>query len=104
MTNTITRSDLEYVLDQADVLYGEETINDTYSGRGMYGESCLSVVFEGKRIQRNLSRFFVELGMLAAAEGEAISAGQACDMADAVATDDLGLDTIVYFPGWTLAH
>jgi hypothetical protein len=100
MTKTISRNDLEYVLANAEVEYSAETVNDTYSGRGMYGETCLSVVFVGKRIQRNLCRFMVELGM--AVDLDYVTPSTATELADDVCTDDLGMDMIVYFPGWKL--
>jgi hypothetical protein len=109
MTNTISRDLIENTLDQAGVDYNDVT--DTYSGRGMYGTRCFAFTIAGKRIQRDLCKFFLELGR--AAENEMNSAsgddvddelfGKVANLAHAVCTDDLGLDMIVYFPGWTLA-
>lgn len=105
--HTISRQIIEDTLDQAGVDYND--VNDTYSGRGMYGDTCLSFTIAGKRIQRDLCRFFVYLGM--AGENDLNSAydtdGGLYDkvvlLTEAVSTDDLGLDMIVYFPGWKLA-
>jgi len=107
MTNTISRELLENALDNAGVDYND--VNDTYIGRNMYGERCLSFVIAGKRIQRDLCKFMVVLGM--AAENDLNSAydtdgelyGLVPMLAESVCTDDLGLDMIVYFPGWKLA-
>lgn len=98
MDKTFSRDDLEYVLDNAGIDYSD--LNDTYSGRGMIGNTCLSVTFTGKRIQRRLCSFFVELGM--AVEANDLDVNAVTELAEAVCTDDLGLDMIVYFPGWKL--
>lgn len=106
MTNTISRELIEGALENAGVEYGD--INDTYSGRGMYGSRCLSFTIVGKRIQRQLCKFFVDLGMAAEnalnsdPDGDDDLGGKVYNLADAVSTDDLGLDMIVYFPGWKL--
>lgn len=106
MSNTISRQLIEDALDFAGVEYND--VRDTYSGRGMYGAKCLSFTITGKRIQRDLCRFFVDLGMAAEnalnsdPDGDSDLGGKVYNLADAVSTDDLGLDMIVYFPGWTL--
>jgi hypothetical protein len=99
ITKTIDREVIECALNDAGLDWSD--LGDTYSGRGMYGERCLSFIVEGKRVQRDLCRFFIWLTNNLLEDGDDMDA--ATDLADAVSTDDLGLDMIVYFPGWTLA-
>jgi hypothetical protein len=103
---TIKRQVIADAMECAGI-HAISTINDTYDGRHVTGETCLSFVIEGKRVQRKLSRFFVELGIAAGVTSEGYEADQECSMAqelaDVVSTDDLGLDVIVYFPSWKLA-
>lgn len=107
MDQVISRQIVEDALDNAGVDYNG--VNDTYSGRNMYDSKCLSFTIEGKRIQRDLCRFFVDLGMAAEnalnsdPNGDNDLCGKVYNLADAVCTDDLGMDMIVYFPGWRLA-
>jgi len=104
--HTIAREFIEAALDNAGIDWND--LNDTYSGRGMYSGRCLSFTIAGKRVQRDLCRFFVDLGMRAATAAHdgpvAQAQGVAQRLAANVCTDDLGMDMIVYFPGWTLAQ
>lgn len=74
-----------------------------YSGRGMYGASCFGVVGS----QRGLLKFFIELAttpdFYAFDEFDVSGADLAIELADRVSTDNMGFDTIFYFPGYTLA-
>lgn len=65
-------------------------IYEDYSGRGMFGRTCLGVV-----IKRGYSHsdFLVRLAWYLSGCG--ITAGK---MLEGVSVDELGLDTIVYFP------
>lgn len=58
----------------------------SYSGRGMYGKKCLGVT-----IDEDLIKFVFDLGM-ACQEEEVERPGL-------IRTDQLGLGTIIYFPG-----
>lgn len=101
MSNIISRHTLVHALSASTIDHGP--ISDTYMGRhSVEQDPCLSIVFVGKRIQRDLCRFFAELGM--AAEANHLNADTVIRLADAVCTDDLGLDMIVYFPGWKLTN
>jgi hypothetical protein len=83
----ITRQTIEDALDSQGGNWDYEDIR-SYSGRGMYGDECLGIVF------RDLSDafgFFVEL------------AAEDYDTAELLARkarqDSMGLDTIMYFLG-----
>jgi hypothetical protein len=69
----------------------EEMIRVSYSGRGMYGDSCFGLYVDD---QRELVKFFIEL--------TTIDQDTAIDLADALRTDTMGRSLIAYFPGWTL--
>lgn len=107
-TKTISRDLLQDVLEASEI-FNFDTINDTYSGRGMNGATCLSFVIEGHwGAMRKLAQFMATLAALQAydvMENDSDQYGDivpAQDMAKVVSLDDLGMDTIVYFPGWTL--
>jgi hypothetical protein len=70
-------------VEDADAIY----VN--YSGRGMYGETCFGVTVSDVR---EFFRFTAALG--------ARDADTAYQLADALRSDSMGLDTIYYFPGW----
>jgi len=99
MTMTISRELIENALNDAGVDYND--VNDTYSGRSMYGDTCLSFTIMGKRIQRSLCQFFVWLTNDLTEDPDGME--MAHRLAGDVCTDDMGLDMIVYFPGWKLA-
>ena len=67
-----------------------------YSGRGMYGETCLG--FDGPRgagVTLGAAIMYT-LGVLGDDPDTAL------EMAAAGTTDSMGLGTIYYFPGWTV--
>lgn len=106
---TISRDFLRDMLE-ASGINNVETVNDTYSGRGMNGATCLSFVIEGHwGSVRKVAGFMATLAstqaydIVAADEDDMGVPVPAEDMAKALSLDDLGMDTIVYFPGWTLA-
>ena len=67
------------------------TIYENYSGRGMFGRKCLGVVvrngYSYMEMLVNLTRYFDENGL----EDEDLELEGVC-------VDELGMDTIVYFP------
>jgi len=93
MNTRIDRDFIESALDNAGLTWND--LGDSYSGRGM------SFILEGKRVQRDICRFFVWLTNDLTENLDGLDVANA--LADAVSTDDLGLDTIVYFPGWSLS-
>lgn len=109
-THTISRELVRDTMEAAGIEETVETLNDTYSGRAMFGATCMSFVIEGSwGISRRVAKFFAVLAANEAydmvdedpnANGSPTVAEY---LAEALTIDNLGLDTIVYFPGWTLA-
>ena len=104
MTRTlvaIPRYIIEGALGEAEY----EEIRESYSGRGMYGDSCFGVVLP---TQRDINIFIFGLGY----EGRDLEDSenpvyaQLADdlhrMARASKVDSMGSSVIVYFPGFTL--
>jgi hypothetical protein len=70
---------------------GELSIHRGYSGRGMYGRECFGIVVNN---QTTTIMFFM-------AVREYLGLEDAIYLADSMRTDNMGYDTIVYFPKWT---
>lgn len=66
-----------------------ESLYWTYSGRGMYSKVCFGIVGS----LPDYSQFLVQLAL----QGDG---DLALELADRVVTDNLGRDTIFYFPGF----
>jgi hypothetical protein len=84
----IARHVIDTVCDIANL--ERDAVYTEYSGRGMHGQTCFGVVMapgEVARFRAVLSAVTPHIGL---------------SWADA-AIDSLGLDAIVYFPGWWLA-
>ena len=108
MTATITREQLDDILDAAGLYETDEQaerdydwgdsdsdaieIREDYSGRGMYGATCLGFVVSS---QRTVMR-------LVACMTEVLGLDMALDVIRKASTDSMGRDMIVYFPGVTL--
>ena len=90
MSNTITTDEAEQINDAL----GEDGSCREYSGRGMYGRQCFGV-----NISRDFSEFKLALIMV-----EVLGLERAIDMADSTRSDSMGLGSVVYWPGWTLAQ
>lgn len=73
--------------DQGD----EDSIYTNYSGRYMYGATCFGVVLSGPVA---LARFMIELSQE--------DYDLALDLSQRMAVDNMGHDTIYYFPGYTI--
>ena len=69
-------------------------IHDDYSGRYMYGATCLGLSLEGSAS----SLFAAFIRGLKNADNHTME--EAAEMFDDMKTDNLGLGTILYFPGW----
>lgn len=93
----IDRDDAEYLADRA----GMEGIVEDYSGRGMYGETCLGMIYTTPDAVA-----LVQLGWaLRDVEEEwAEETGVVIlwEMMTSARTDSMGLDSIVYFPNITI--
>ena len=86
----ITRDALDILQDQiidADLNAG---VHERYSGRGMFGTYCIGFVVPSLR----------DGFRLAAIIAQSWSEQQVTELMEAVATDAMGLGTIIYFPGW----
>lgn len=70
------------------------TIHEDYSGRFMYGATCLGLSFEGSAGSL-FAAFIRELETY----GEYVNE-EAAEMFDDMRSDNLGLGTIFYFPCW----
>lgn len=80
----LTKEDYQN-LEEACINYDAEIYED-YSGRGMYGETCFG--------------FYGRLDMSDANDIIATAFESNSDLLKAVCVDDLGRDTIYYFPGY----
>lgn len=80
------------LIDKAVDNLDDVRVYPNYSGRNMYGKECFGIVTNNVT---NLCKFFLYLDSDDNFIGE--------DLADAVREDNLGYDTIYYFPGFTLS-
>lgn len=81
----LTEEQEERLRDAAEE-YGV-TFRDNYSGRGMYGDSCIGFVFDSGHMHGVTMALIDALGI---------------DLANEITTsrtDNMGLDTIIYYPG-----
>ena len=107
MTATITREQLDDILDAAGLYETDETaerdewgdsdtdavdVRTDYSGRGMYGDKCLGFTVSDQR-----TAFRLVAGMSAV-----LGIDETLDITRKASTDSMGRDMIVYFPGVTL--
>lgn len=67
-------------------------VRTNYSGRGMYGAECVGFV-----LQNRLSYIF----SLANAIADVVIVNENTTEFENIEQDDMGLDTIIYFPGVT---
>jgi hypothetical protein len=77
------------VLKEACRVVGVEMYR-AYSGRFMYGEKCVGIVAPGAA---GATRFIMEVSKTLPV--------LANDLLDAQRQDDMGLDRVFYFPGWS---
>lgn len=97
----------------------ESTIREDYSGRGMYGDTCLGFTLDSTTQIATLSAELCRQAMFEAVEtrdnGRAPNAEEiendtaigidiVVNLFDAAREDSMGRGVIVYFPGWTLAE
>jgi hypothetical protein len=93
---TIKRAHLDNAINDANI--EGDKLHTAYSGRGMYGETCHGI----SGSLADYSRLLVALATVGAPDesGEYETAADA--LADHVATDSFGTETIFYFPGVTI--
>lgn len=100
-TTAFTAEDLTEAL--ADVGLEDCSVYPDYSGRGMCGDTCFGVVLAGRDLPR--------LGLaLACADRHATGEHDIEELTEtvsgllgAVRLDNMGRDSIAYFPGWVLS-
>jgi Ran GTPase-activating protein (RanGAP) involved in mRNA processing and transport len=86
-----TKHALQNILEDMDVRVR------SYSGRGMYGKSCLGVTID-QDLGPFLSDLMQEMGNLDPDNGEELDAyTDICDAFRSMRTDNMGMGTIVYF-------
>jgi hypothetical protein len=73
----------------------QDAIHSNYSGRGMYGAECIGFVIDGS-IGSAAMRLGIALNIVLGEE-------KATDLVDRVKSDNMGLGTILYFPGVKIA-
>lgn len=97
MAGTITEDQVELILDALDsfgVKVDDDTIKRGYSGRVMFGKTCMGIVLDD-------DADVLKLGMaLHKAFGDDDDTAER--LADAARSDNLGRSTIYYFPGWNV--
>lgn len=82
----LTVDQVNDILDNADLAY--ESFTNTYSGRGMYGDTCVGFDVDSLH----------ELGTLAIAFVEVLGDSEGRELAGRARTDNMGLGYIIYFP------
>jgi hypothetical protein len=90
----ITREFLTGILDDAG-LDPEADARWDYSGRHMYGATCFG--FVGRL--HELASFFAQLGRAEVESDDHDEQSAAYNFSHALLTDNMGHDTIFYFPG-----
>jgi len=100
---TITREHLDDIFDAAGLYETDEAehgdwdsdviaVRENYSGRGMYGGKCLGFVVSSESTVLRLVACMTEV----------LGLDTTLDITRKAATDSMGRDMIVYFPGVTL--
>lgn len=87
---------------------GDPYFRHSYSGRGMYGDACFGVVGHPRDVTKWLIALNQAVNDLLESDDEIAEALGDLDEAfvwelvDSMRDDNLGRDTITYFPGWSL--
>lgn len=84
--------DYHTVLQAVD--FEREAVYTNYSGRFMYGATCFGIVGDTAQF----ARFMVVLGALTHNDDTVM------DLLDVLREDNMGMDRIYYFPGFTLEN
>lgn len=77
-----------------DVAYELDVDLRSYSGRNMYGKTCLGVTLGAGQV----FRFVAEVTVLVTEFGDGFLTEEIIDIMDRARTDSMGYDTILYFP------
>lgn len=100
-TLTISTSELDTLTDILNI--NSDDIRTDYSGRGMYGTTCLGIVLS------DVTPIQLGVALVEALTADPDDMGQvesaweaAADIARRARTDSMGLGSIVYFPGVTV--
>lgn len=96
MTATLTREQFDELVDIAADFDDDAAWRTDYSGRGMYGETCLAVV-----TSMNPYAFAFNLGAGLAATGEAVGIDAETIM-DRIRHDSMGKRVVLYWPTITV--
>ena len=104
MSIQLSTADFEQIVKNADI----ETYRTDYSGRFMYGQTCIGIIGgngELLRFAAEVTRYVQALRDLSDEGGEtadeAVAIKAVADLSDqlaAVKSDNMGLDTIYYWP------
>lgn len=81
------------------MLRDEVTIKDKYSGRYMFRDTCFGIVTENISTVMEL---FTNLGAMFMDHETGLLDNAVIDLVRSMRMDDMGTDTIIYFPGWEL--
>lgn len=91
----IIRHDFNWILLESDL---EDALYEDYSGRSMNGRTCLAL-----EMDRELLDIMDEKAQELVQDGE-IEYNPIPELSSHAKTDNLGRNTITYFPGYELTH
>lgn len=100
----MTRDKYETFCDTASEYVGDVEFRTNYSGRGMYGRSCLAVVFSADTVPAKLQMILnLVLGTVQTGDtsDQLFSIDDVMDLMDggpAARIDSLGSDQVIYWP------
>jgi hypothetical protein len=105
MSGTINRESVTNALEAADIFDHDQAIREDFQEYN-YNRPGFGIVLNNPL---SLFTFFTALGIEAGenyADGaeDCLEDGTVFDLAAAARQSSMGLDTIVYFPGWTLSE
>lgn len=101
----ITQEQINRILENMFDLFGAEEprVRTNYSGRGMYGKECVGFVV--KQDELLTLGAAITLALVRDADGNYsdVELGTLASLMMKTRTDNMGYDTIVYFPGLEFA-
>lgn len=101
MHRVITRAQLDTVIGELDDDFAvSPTVSDSYSGRGMYGKTCIAVT--GDNIS-DAMKFVLVLVEVLYPHTDAYDQRQfILDLCQNMCTDNMGMSYVYYFPALTV--